>query len=147
MSCWRARLFLSLVVGRPRTLWWRDGDGSGAPRQGLFVEAVGKDRLHASIRVGTKVKCPATRRLDAFGAVAIGEADDAERGAEALLGMGRDLMIASTSFAAEDRGTRQLMMRLGVHCHSAGATRACGRIGRELPTLEAAKVRGDALDE
>ena len=56
------------------------GTGRARLGQGLFVEAVGKDRLHASIRVGTKVKCPATRRLDAFGAIAIGEADDAERG-------------------------------------------------------------------
>ncbi len=80
-----------LVCGRspgPLCATNGDGDGSGAPRAGLFVEAVGKDRLHASIRVGTKVQCPATRRLDAFGAVAIGEADAAERGAEALLGMG-----------------------------------------------------------
>ena len=45
--------------------------------QGLFVETMGEDRLHASIGVGPEMKSPGTRGLDPFCAITVGEADDA----------------------------------------------------------------------
>src|SRR5438093_5363129 len=76
-----------VVVGRPADVLV-DERGAGRWRgQGLAVEAVREDRLHAPIARGAHGPRALTRLLDPRGVVAAGEAQEAEAGAEALLGM------------------------------------------------------------
>jgi hypothetical protein len=89
--------------------------------EGRFVEAVAEhllDRavreLDRAVREGADGECPATGRLHPPGAVAVGQADDAEHGAIALLEMGRAARIAAAA-AAGPVYLAQLTIREGVH--------------------------------
>jgi len=57
-------------------------------RQRLAIEAVGKDGVDRAVGPGADLEAAPAGRLEALDAVVAGEPQDAEAGAEALLGMG-----------------------------------------------------------
>jgi hypothetical protein len=63
------------------------GPGELVAGQRPDLKGVLEDRLGAAVGVGAQVQGAGARRLGAPGSVPAGEADDAQRGAVALLGM------------------------------------------------------------
>src|SRR5438045_4474055 len=76
----------SVVAGAAEVLVGGVGARRGSAKR-LGVEAVAQDRLDGAIRQCLDRQRPPAGRLDALGAVALGEADDAQAAAIALLGM------------------------------------------------------------
>ena len=133
----------------PRTLRWRGWATDGADvGQRLAVEVVGEDRLDRPVGVRRQRERPGTGRLAALGAVAVGQADDAERGAIALLGVAAALQDARDQGGGRRAGLlgpgHDARRRpLGVAAVGLGHV---GGVGGVRVADEAAHVRGHASD-
>src|SRR5258707_3984874 len=140
------RFSLSLVIsGAAQVVVATVGGERPWRREGLAVEPRLQDRLQASVAEGADCQRPLAGGLDAISAVAVAEPEDAETGAEALLGMGPRFQDALGQLgrrrsrllgpADDPAGSPLLVPAVGVG--------HVGGVGAMASALVAANVAGD----
>ena len=126
LNLWWAALTASdeTIQGPPLAPAWQvgvhDGEAELDLLAGALVETVVEDRLHAAVAVGAERHGPTRGGLQAVLTVAVGQAQDAQAGAERLLG------VASRTKHCFDQGR-------GVR--SDGSDPTDEALGRPLPHL------------
>jgi len=101
-----------MVVARAADIGVKDRHAvGGRAERSLAVELVVEDRAHRTVGQGADLDCPSRRGLQSIGAERPRQADDAEAGAEALLGMRPALedQLAQRSGGGADRSRRRRM--------------------------------------
>jgi hypothetical protein len=128
-------------------LSWSRGGPSAAPWGGPeAIEVVLEDRGDRAVGEAVDLESPGAGRLEAIGAVAFAQADDAETGAEALFGM--RLLLEDGRDQEAGLGADGVSLALQAFVGPAGVAPMGARhvLGYRAvaPVLEGAQVCGDA---